>query len=301
MIRRVFGWLGAAGVGAVFALAFVGAFDPDLVRLAWAVGPNLLYSAARADGTAFTAGADGVVAVGGLDAAGALNVASPTDPFPVATPAGAEIDVDLIKVGGNAVTAGAGAVAAGTLRATLASNDPAVVDLAALEVLATTIAGDTTSIDGKLPAALGGGAEAGALLVTVAPDSTGLVSVDDNGASLTVDATELAPLPVKGVDLPTPAHATLTCVPARDSYTSNALDAEVWVSSVDEDEDVCITFGTPGTANIAAQATCDLVLGPYAGAGTRTTVALPIGMVGSFECHAVTNAVVVVTSMRRGS
>jgi hypothetical protein len=57
-----------------------------------------------------------------------------------------------------------------------------------------TIAGDTTSIDGKI--ANGGGAEAGAVLVTVANDSTGLLSVDDNGGSLTVDGTVAVSSPV---------------------------------------------------------------------------------------------------------
>ena len=47
---------------------------------------------------------------------------------------------------------GAGAVAAGVQRVTLASDDPAVTDLAAIEVLNTTIAGDTTSLDGKVTA-----------------------------------------------------------------------------------------------------------------------------------------------------
>jgi len=41
-------------------------------------------------------------------------------------------DVNLTEIAGNAVTSGAGAVAAGTLRTTLASDDPAVVSLAAL-------------------------------------------------------------------------------------------------------------------------------------------------------------------------
>lgn len=39
------------------------------------------------------------------------------------------------------------------------------------------------------PIAAGGGVEAGALRVTVASDSTGVLSVDDNGGSLTVDGT----------------------------------------------------------------------------------------------------------------
>lgn len=48
------------------------------------------------------------------------------------------------------IVGGAGEVEAGVQRVTLAWDDPAVTDLAALEVLATTIAGDTTSLDGKV-------------------------------------------------------------------------------------------------------------------------------------------------------
>lgn len=40
--------------------------------------------------------------------------------------------------------------------------------------------------------AAGGGAEAGALRVTMASDSTGVVSIDDNGASITVDGSVAA-------------------------------------------------------------------------------------------------------------
>ena len=211
MIRRVLGRLAAAVVGVIFALAFVGSMDPELVRLAWAAGPNLLYSSARVDGTAFTAGTDGVVAVGGLDAAGALNVASPTDPFPVATPAGAEIDVDLIKIAGTATNVNGGNRSAGTQTVTLADNDPAVVDLAAIEVLQTTIAGDTTSLDGKV--AVGGGAEAGAVLVTVANDSTGLVSVDDGAGSLTTDINGIVAAQDHGAAVP----AGVLMIGGRDS------------------------------------------------------------------------------------
>lgn len=57
-----------------------------------------------------------------VNSAGALEVDA------TLTPSGTQ-DVNLTQVGGAAVTAGAGAVAAGTLRATLASNDPAVVAL----------------------------------------------------------------------------------------------------------------------------------------------------------------------------
>ena len=48
--------------------------------------------------------------------------------------------------------------------------------------------------DSATPIVAGGGLEANALRVTVASDSTGVLSVDDNGGSLTVDAVSL-PLP----------------------------------------------------------------------------------------------------------
>jgi hypothetical protein len=107
---------------------------------------------------------------------------------------------------------GAGAVAAGVQRVTLASDDPAVVDLAAIEVLLGTIDADTGAIktaveliDNAVYGAgfnitqfageavpLGAGVESTALRVTVATDSTGVLSVDDNGGSLTVDNAALA-------------------------------------------------------------------------------------------------------------
>ena len=45
--------------------------------------------------------------------------------------------------------------------------------------------------DANTPVAAGGGVEANALRVTLASDSTGLVSVDDNGGSLTVDSAQI--------------------------------------------------------------------------------------------------------------
>lgn len=48
--------------------------------------------------------------------------------------------------------------------------------------------------DSSTVVAAGGGVEANALRVTIASDSTGVLSVDDNGASITVDAAELTTL-----------------------------------------------------------------------------------------------------------
>lgn len=63
---------------------------------------------------------------------------------------------------------GAGAVSAAVQRVTLASDDPAVTALQLIDNV-------------------GAGTESGVLRVTIATDSTGVLSVDDNGAALTVD------------------------------------------------------------------------------------------------------------------
>jgi len=107
-------------------------------------------------------------------------------------------------VGVAGVAAGAGAVGTTTQRVTLASDDPAVTSLQTLDnaisgsemqvdVVAALPAGDNNigNVDiVSVPAPLsttGGGTEATALRVTIATDSTGVLSVDDNGSSLTVD------------------------------------------------------------------------------------------------------------------
>lgn len=136
---------------------------------------------------------------------------------------GANNDVTIIS-GQAAITGGAGVVAAGTPRVTLASDDPAVT---ALQILDNIVAGSEAQVDivAALPAGAnnigdvdvltiaagdnnignvdivtvpaplstaGGGTEATALRVTLASDSTGLVSVDDNAGSLTIDNAALS-------------------------------------------------------------------------------------------------------------
>lgn len=72
------------------------------------------------------------------------------------------------------------------------------------DALRVTIANDSTgllsvddngaslTIDNSTLAVVGGGTEATALRVTIANDSTGLLSIDDNGSSITVDGTVTA-------------------------------------------------------------------------------------------------------------
>jgi len=74
-------------------------------------------------------------------------------------------------------------------------------------------AGSLTIDSPQLPAALGAGVEAGAILVTVATDSTGVLSVDDGGGSLTVDGPltdgqlRATAVPVSAASLPLPTGA----------------------------------------------------------------------------------------------
>lgn len=91
------------------------------------------------------------------------------------------------------LTGNTGTVGAGTLRVTLATDVALPAGTNAIGKLAANSGVDIGDV--TLNGPLGGGAEAGAVLVTVANDSTGVLSVDDNGASLTVDnagLTELA-------------------------------------------------------------------------------------------------------------
>ena len=117
----------------------------------------------------------------------------------------------LLRVDGSDVTQ----PISGTVTANLGTTDNAVldamvVDLAAMEALLITIDSDTDAIKTAVQilddwddsdyanvninlagtdAPTGGGAESGALRVTLANDSTGVISIDDGGNTITVDGT----------------------------------------------------------------------------------------------------------------
>jgi len=87
-----------------------------------------------------------------------------------ATTGDIQVDVtNTVTVDGSGVTQ----PISGTVTANLSATDNAVLD----QIEVNTSYGDNT----------GGGTEANSLRVTIANDSTGVVSVDDNGGSLTVD------------------------------------------------------------------------------------------------------------------
>lgn len=93
--------------------------------------------------------------------------------------------------------------------------------------------------------ASGGGAEANALLVTVANDSTGVVSVDDNGANLSVDWAGTAPPIGAGVEATalrvTVATDSTGVLSVDDNGGALTVDGTVAVSSI-------TTAVVPGTA-----------------------------------------------------
>jgi len=93
-----------------------------------------------------------------------------------------------ISDGGNTITVD------GTVTANLSATDNSVLDdiAASLSVLDDWDDSNYANVNINLAgsdAPTGGGAESGALRVTIANDSTGVVSIDDNGGAITVDGT----------------------------------------------------------------------------------------------------------------
>ena len=134
------------------------------------------------------------------------------------------------------------------------------------------------SISGGYGSVLGGGTESGALRVTIASDSTGLISVDDNGGSITVDGTVTANLSATDnavLDAIAADTLALTAVDYATQTTLASLNAKV--TAVDTGA-VVISSGTD-TANLGA--TDNAVLDAIAASVSGTLT------VGS---HAVTNA-----------
>ena len=110
----------------------------------------------------------------------------------------------------------------GTVTANLGATDNAVLDAiqAAVEIIDNFIAGSEGQVDViTVPAPLsttGGGTQATALRVTVASDSTGVLSVDDNAGSLTVDGTVTA-------NLSATDNAVLDAIQAAVEIIDNAI------------------------------------------------------------------------------
>lgn len=144
-------------------------------------------------------------------------------------------------------------------QATMANSEPVVLasDQSAIAVTATLVAGGDVDVL-TVPAPLnlvGGGVEAAALRVTIANDSTGVLSIDDNGGSITIDGT----VTVTGVATETTLSSLLTSSQLMDDsvLTDNAAftdgTTKVIMSGFIFDE----VAGTALTENDAAAARID--------------------------------------------
>ena len=209
-----------------------------------------------------------------------------------------KIKLDLGTDGASApALAGAGVVATGVQRVTLASDDPAVTDLAAIEVLLGTIDTDTSNItacntgavvvaSGAITetnsaslAVVGGGAEATALRVTLANDSTGVVTVDGT-VTAELSATDNAVLD---------AIVTNTNRAAITGYGQAKLDnadvttAQVLVAAVADEKfyitSIILSVAAAGSYWIedddAAQITCKYTLAANGGLATSFPIDTP--------------------------
>lgn len=197
-------------------------------------------------------------ATNGLDVDVTRIADSSTRDLGIATVDGA-VDIELA---GTAVTGGAGAVAAGTPRVTLASDDPAVALLGTMDAdtgniasSASTIAGDTTSIDGKITAC-----DTGAVVVTnshSADYDTGAgtdttiafgIAVPANGGAAVVPGDATAGLKV---DLGSDNDVTLATLPdtSGGDLASMATDLGTLAAAVSTEMQVDVVGSLPSGTN----------------------------------------------------
>jgi len=242
----------------------------------------------------------------GAASIGTLGANSGVDIGDVTLTAGAaDIGNVNLEIGGTAITAGVGAVAATTPRMTLASDDPAVTSLSAIaasvdtvETIIGTTNSSLTTIDGRVDGletllgttntslaiidniVFGPGTEAAAVRVTLATDSTGVISIDDNGGAITVDGSiscsNCTGSGASGVDDGAFAIATDSVAPAGFLFDDVAPD------SVDE--------GDVGLARMSANRVPYSTIRDAAGnerganvnASNQLTIAGPVTNAGTF-------------------
>lgn len=185
-----------------------------------------------------------------------------------APPIGAGLEATALRV--TVATDSTGVLTVdGTVTANLSATDNAVLDniQTAVELIDNAVNGTNLSTDwaGTAPP-IGAGLEATALRVTLATDSTGVVSVDDNGGSLTVDGTVTA-------NLSATDNAVLDDIAAQNTTVAGAVSG----SEMQVDVVAALPTGTNtiGAVNIAAAQTL----------ATVTTVTTVTTLTGSGIAH----------------
>ena len=97
---------------------------------------------------------------------------------------------NLAQQGGVAISLNTGVRDTGTQRVTIATNDVVPVSQSGTwDEVGINDSGNSITVDNAQLSVVGTGTEAAAMRVTIATDSTGVLSVDDNGGILTVDGT----------------------------------------------------------------------------------------------------------------
>ena len=189
------------------------------------------------------------------------------------------VPVSLASVPSHAVT-NAGTFAT---QATLAAETTKVIGTVNQGTSPWVISGAVTN---AVLSVVGGGTEATAQRVTIANDSTGVVSIDDNGASITVDGT----VAVTNADLATLAGAVSATHMQVDVLTSPAIVLGAGTAEIGKLAAGTAIIGKVSIDQVTANANEVVVKSISAGdnnIGNVDVVSMPTVTVNS---HAVTNA-----------
>jgi len=176
---------------------------------------------------------------------------------------------NLSQLGGVAIAMGEGVLGTGVQRVTLATDDDAVALLGtidadtgaiktAVELIDNAISGAGFNITqfGGAAVPIGAGVEATAVRVTLATDSTGVVSVDDGGGALTVDGTVTANA---GTNLNTSALALEAGGNLADIKTAvELIDNAISGSEMQVDVVAALPAGTNAIGKLAANSGVDI-------------------------------------------
>lgn len=186
-------WTGGGGGGSTGEVKLVDSSNNQITTTDRALDINLASSdVALGGGTQYTEGDTDASITGTAmlweDASNTLRAVSSTKPLPVdiqdasVVIESVNLDIRDLSSASDSVSAVVTSSALPTGAATSAKQDTIIGHVDGIEALLTTIDADTSNLS-----VVGGGTEAAAQRVTIANDSTGVLSVDDNGGSLTVD------------------------------------------------------------------------------------------------------------------
>ena len=176
-----------------------------------------------ADGVNITAGSGVVIAsddVGGFQYQ-RVKISQGADGSATDVSSAAPLNVTLANTGANATPL---VVDLGANNDVTVSGTVAVTQSGTWDEVGINDSGNSITVDNPQLSVVGGGTEAAAMRVTIASDSTGVLSVDDNGGSLTVDGTVTANLAAGTNNI---GDVDVLSLPAIPAGTNNIGDVDV--------------------------------------------------------------------------